>query len=247
MTITITRKHIFTTVISLAVVATVSASVYFFLQYRHSQALLKNPAEAAKTANAEVITAVSRIVDVPAGEDPTVANVTDIEKLRNQPFFARAENGDKVIFFPTSKIAILYRPATGKIIEMSAVSVGGTPEVAGAATTPGPSVPVQPNPTATPAPKPFRVAIYNGTETPRLANNLEKIVLEKLPLATVVLKANAKKTDYANSLVIDLSDVKFTEAKAISSLISGEMTTLPEGEIKPDADILVIIGSNWKP
>jgi len=144
-------------------------------------------------------------------------------------------------------MAILYRPSTGKIIEMSAVSVGGTAEVAGVATTPPASATIQTNPTVTPVPKPFRVAIYNGTETPRLANNMELILKGKLPMATVVLKANAKKTDYAKSLVIDLSDVKFSEAKAISTLINGEMTTLPEGELKPDADILVIIGSDWKP
>lgn len=52
-------------------------------------------------------------------EKPTVATVSDIEKLKDQEFFTKAKNGDKVFIFPKAQKAILYRPSTKKLIEVA--------------------------------------------------------------------------------------------------------------------------------
>jgi hypothetical protein len=55
-------------------------------------------------------------------EQPTLATVSDVKKLPHSSFFQNAANGDKVLVYPVSQKAILYRPATGKIIEVGLVS-----------------------------------------------------------------------------------------------------------------------------
>lgn len=56
-------------------------------------------------------------------EVPTVATITDAEKVSAQPFFKNAMNGDRVIIFANAKKAILYRPSEKKIIDVGAINV----------------------------------------------------------------------------------------------------------------------------
>mgnify|MGYP001571945648 CR=1 FL=1 len=58
-------------------------------------------------------------------EQPTIATVTDPSLLANQPFFANARVGDKVIIYPTAQKAILYNPYMDKLIEVAYFSVTG--------------------------------------------------------------------------------------------------------------------------
>jgi len=59
-----------------------------------------------------------KVVVLPASETPTIATVVNADKLTSQPFFAHAQDGDKVVLFSTQKEAILYRPSTGQIVNM---------------------------------------------------------------------------------------------------------------------------------
>jgi hypothetical protein len=54
-------------------------------------------------------------------ETPIVATVSD-KDLLTDPFFDNAENGDKVLFFVESKLAILFRPSIDKIVAVSPLS-----------------------------------------------------------------------------------------------------------------------------
>lgn len=71
---------------------------------------------------ASVIAAVGKLAALPEGETPTVATITTLEPLKNQPFFKDAEIGDKVLIFNTSKKAILYRPSQNKVITIAPLS-----------------------------------------------------------------------------------------------------------------------------
>jgi len=67
---------------------------------------------------------IGKFMELPADEQPTLATVTDRAKLKGQEFFAKAENGDKLLVYPKAGKAILYRPSTGKIIEATNLTTG---------------------------------------------------------------------------------------------------------------------------
>ncbi|MDB5194326.1 MAG: hypothetical protein JWN50_340 [Parcubacteria group bacterium] len=67
----------------------------------------------------DVVSAVGKLVELPQGETPTVATVTDLAPLAGQDFFKDAAVGDKVLIFGASKKAILYRPNGNKIIQIA--------------------------------------------------------------------------------------------------------------------------------
>jgi hypothetical protein len=83
----------------------------------------------------DLVASIGKFIELPQGETPTLATVTDREKLADQTFFLKAENGDKVLIYSNSGKAILYRPSSKKVIDMTTVNVaqsaGETPGTAG--------------------------------------------------------------------------------------------------------------------
>lgn len=76
-----------------------------------------NPQIAIQKQTDKLIADVGALMTLPKGETPTVANVSDAAKAKEQSnFFANAQNGDKVLMYVKAGQAILYRPSTNKII-----------------------------------------------------------------------------------------------------------------------------------
>ena len=121
------RKFEFPIMLIIAL-ALVGSSGYFFKQYKDSQKqveeLKKDPQQAARAENAKLVEKVSKLVVLPEGEDPTIATVTDLEKLKDQPFFANAKNGDKILIYTTAKKAFLYNPQLSKVVEIAPINIG---------------------------------------------------------------------------------------------------------------------------
>lgn len=213
----------------LAAVVIIAAIVtsYLYVQNERTKKLLANPQEAAKEQSKSIIDKVARIIDVP-NEDPQIATVSDSNKLKNQPFFAKAENGDKVLIYSNTGRAILYRPSTNKIIEVAPINrATGGPNTNGSVT----NVSM----------KDIKVAIYNGSGKAGLAGSTESKLKSKYPEITVVTKENAVKSDYKDNIVVDVKGGKTTQAEAIAGVVGGKVGSIPDGELKPDADILIIV------
>lgn len=65
----------------------------------------------------QIIQDIRKLIDIPEDEKPTVATIIDIKMLQAQnPFYAKAQNGDHLILTPTR--AILYSSQTKKIIDV---------------------------------------------------------------------------------------------------------------------------------
>lgn len=112
---------------ALVLLAVAGSIVVLSTRYQNSQKEVKrlsNPQEAAKLETEILVSRVSKIVELPKGEQPTVATVQDVSKLQNQAFFKNAQNGDKVLIFTEAKRAILFRPSTNKVIEIAPVNIG---------------------------------------------------------------------------------------------------------------------------
>src|SRR5438477_9407585 len=59
---------------------------------------------------------VSKSITLPKDEIPELATITDRNLLPREPFFALAQNGDKVMMYKKHKLAVLFRPTTGQVI-----------------------------------------------------------------------------------------------------------------------------------
>lgn len=83
----------------------------------------------------ELTNKIGALIELPTDETPTVATVTDVTKVQDKPFFTKAQNGDKVLLYAKSGKALLYRPATNKLIEVSTLNLESDTQ----ATTPAPT------------------------------------------------------------------------------------------------------------
>jgi len=215
-------KPIFLIIMAIIFVGALFAGVYFYWQY---QRVIKNPEIITKQETAWILEKVNKLIDLPQDETPTIATILDKDKLKDQDFFKKAENGDKLIVYMNAKKAVLYRPNINKIIEVAPVYTDDTQkaEESGAITA---------NP---------KIVLLNGTTSPGLTNVAETKIKDALPNVEITQKENAKKNDYTKTIVVDLTGSRGGQVKRIAEILGGEVGSLPEGEDKSDADILVIV------
>lgn len=245
----------------IVVILVLSGMIFYFYpqcQYKKAvaiQAVSETASSEERKAQKEVQEikeTVSQFMELPEDEDPILATVTDIEKIKTQPFFANGQNGDKVLIYANNKKAILYRPATKKIIEVSVVSglgnnivsseqvaevqSGNANQSLNKGVDASADTPSENNQASVEVA--VDVAVYNGGNIKGLA----KKIGDKVALISGVIvseKTNAK-GNYEKNLVIDLSNNWGELAQKIAEAIGGEVGALPEGEKKPEADILII-------
>lgn len=209
------------------------AVFYGYSYYNLSQELSElraNPRLLADKEAQQLVIEVGKFMALPTGESPTVATVTDVEKLKKQPLFAKAANGDKLLIYSEAKKAILYRPNEEKVIDVVAVNIGGvatsiTPVVAAATEVIRHSI-----------------ALYNGTKVDGVTSQAESTLKVKFPNIDIVSKENAKSNTYTRTLVIDIKGNQQKVAEQMATTLSGQVGKLPPGELRPQADFLIIVG-----
>lgn len=215
------KNSLFIVILVVVLLVAIGVSYYFYNKYQESQKLLKSPNVSGQQEITQMVARVGKLLELPSGETPTLATVSDINKLKGNPFFAKAKNGYKVLIYDKAKRAILFNPFDNKIVEVSQLSA-----------------PVQQQP------QEYKVALYNGTTTVGLTNTIEKKLKEKITNLTVTSKENATKSTYTKTIVVDLTGKQATSAEAIAKTLNGSVEKLPDGEKKPDnADFLIILGS----
>ena len=193
--------------------------------------LQKDPQAVANEEVAALVAKVGKLVVLPQNEQPVVATVTDVTKLKDQPAFANAQNGDKILIYTNEKKAYLYNPTKNVIVDVIPVNLGQN-----AMTISG----VDAN-------HPLRVALVNGSKNTGVTNTLAtRIADAKIAGVSVVSKATAKTNDYLKTIVIDLSGKWGSQAAQFAQLVGGEVATT-SSETKPtNADLMVIIGADFK-
>lgn len=230
-------------ILAVLLLMAVGSASYFYYQYRNTNSVK----EAKEIEN--LTEEISRTFLLPEGEIPTLATVTDKEKLAGQPFFQKSENGDKVLIYSQSGRAVLYRPSLKKIVDITSVNINpqtaqNTPPAQ--TTTPGsptiPAVPVEAQGGATA--DTLKVALYNGSGKVGATAGMEKELLNFYPKASVIVKETAA-SEYDDTLAVDLTGKNTVLTESLSFAVKGKVASLPEGEQKPTgADVLVIVGKN---
>lgn len=216
------------TIAAFGLVALFAAGVggYFFLQYQNEQVSMKDPQKATEQESKRIVDEVGKMIVLPQNENPQIATVSDVTKLKEQSFFSQAKNGDIVLIYTQAQKAVLYDPAQKKIVEVGPINI------------------TEASPTVNPdTPTKVSVALLNGTSISGLSSTTEKELAATLPTATVVSKGNAAKNTYTKTIVVDISGKQAAGAAQVAKAVKGEIGPLPEGETKPaNAEILVILG-----
>lgn len=96
-------------------------AIYF---YQKASVLQKDPQVAVKQETEALVEKVGKLIILPLGEVPTIATVSDLEKLKGQAFFAKAKVGDKVLIYQKASRAYLYDPVANKILEVAPITLG---------------------------------------------------------------------------------------------------------------------------
>ena len=69
-----------------------------------------------------VLGEVGAIYELPS-EKPTIAQMQNPASLQGQEFYQKAQKGDYVLIYPDSKLAIIYRASTKKLINVDHVEL----------------------------------------------------------------------------------------------------------------------------
>lgn len=216
---------IFTAVCVIAVVSVVSL-IYLYREYEEARNQLQNTASGKTESEIQsLVGTIGKYMELPVSEVPTLATVTDVGKLPSIPFFANAKTGDKVLIYNQAAKAILYRPRSGKVIDVS-VFDSKNPAAVSESTAP------------------ISVELRNGTTVTGITGTFEKKLTEMSPDVVVIAKNNAKQREYTDSLVIAGSAKHSAVAEHLAGTLNMVVSPLPKSEASTAADILIILGKD---
>lgn len=228
------KRKLFLTAVLLIIIGVVGG-VYRLSQENKQlkveiQGLKEDPQKIAKEETAKIVALVGKLVILPEGEEPVLATVTDKEKLKDQPVFAKADNGDKILIYSMAQKAYIYNPTKNIIVDVVPVNMGDTPITI----------------SGTDVNNPLKVVLVNGTKTAGLTNTLEQRIKDKKVLGiSVTAKTTAKSSEYQKTFVIDLTGKWGNQALQLATLVGGEVAT-QSAEDKPAGDLMIIVGSDFK-
>lgn len=113
------------TLIFLIIFAAAIAGSIIYIAKNHPTliGLSENTQEKDKKDLESTIELVSKLMLLPEDEVPRLATITDADLRNGDLFYKNAQNGDKILIYTNAKKAVLYRPATNKIIEIGTVNL----------------------------------------------------------------------------------------------------------------------------
>lgn len=219
---------------------------YAYWQWQRTQELLKDPAKREQEEFKATVKTIGSLIKLPLDETPTLATVSEADRLKNMTFFKEAQNGDKVLMYIKNRKAYLYRPSEKVLVEVATINISDQAGAQGAQQTVLGAM--QQQGTATPAPRApgleraASLTIRNGTTTANLASTTrDRLSSEKYLQITAT--EDAAKRDYAQAVVVVLNEAFEEHGKELAKKYGVTPVILPpEGETVPKTDLLLILG-----
>ncbi|NTV30962.1 LytR C-terminal domain-containing protein [candidate division WWE3 bacterium] len=230
------------TILSIALLASLGAAGFFYMRYQES---IKNNAQ-AEVQDLKVKLATHMVL--PA-EEPTLATVTDKSKLEGQPFFQGAENGDKVFIFTQARRAVLYRPASDRIIDVVPVNISQPVNPANQdGIQQDPKSNEQGSTQGAKTEKKTTVSILNTTDRQGVAAEINQLIAngnvgEVNPVINESYKGNRY---YDQTIVVSMNENSRSVAEKIAKVLGAQIAKLPAEESNPNSDIAVYVGFDRK-
>ena len=87
----------------------------------------------------------------------------------------------------------------------------------------------------------INVVVLNGTNSPGLGKEVSDRLTQNIEGIKILKRDNARKRDYEKTEVIDITGKNKAKAEEIAKYLNADIQIdLPDGEVKPNGDILVI-------
>lgn len=119
-----TRSKIIVVLNILLILSLMTGIVFLYIKYAESHAMVSklSTAEGQQEFNKKELYAIladmRRLVELPSGEEPSIATMVNVDKVKNIEFYNNAQNGDRVVEYSDSKIRYIYRPSNKTIINV---------------------------------------------------------------------------------------------------------------------------------
>lgn len=107
-------------VVAIVFVVVAIAAIFFAGQFFATQSNSKTADDATKD---RILGKVESLYMVPEGT-PTIALVQNKSQLNGQAFYSNVENGDYLVVYDQAKLALIYREAVNKLINVAPIAVG---------------------------------------------------------------------------------------------------------------------------
>ncbi len=197
-----------------ALVVAIASIGFASYQYSETQKLKTTEGQKQVSQNeAKALKAqVSKLIQLPS-ENPTVATISDIKKLKDQPFFNGAKNGDKVLIFTEARKAIIYRESENKIINSGPIAVTSDQNTAKAVSV---------------------IASKNGT----VGDSTTKAAAVQ---GVTVTDGGKASKNYSTTQVVAVDAASADKAQEIANAVGGEVVSgIPSGETAPAGAAIVV-------
>ena len=111
-----------------ALIILVGTGLFTVIKYQESQKEIQRLSDNSTFVTEEefesILDMVGKHIVLPKDESPTIATVSDVDKLKEtQPFFKNAKNGYRVLVYEKAKKAYLYDPVGDKIVDVGTVNL----------------------------------------------------------------------------------------------------------------------------
>lgn len=117
------KKKLVNVLLVLLVLAGFGLSAFLYTQMQTLKNDPKTLQQAQQSKTNAIKDKVAKLISVPADETPILATVDNKEKLKDQPFFKDAQNGDYILMFAQSKKAIIYRESENKLVNVGPIAI----------------------------------------------------------------------------------------------------------------------------
>ena len=112
-----------TLIIFLFVLVVLLGALAGYFYYKSERGMIKFTDSNNEADLSSLIEEVGKVIVLPTDEKPTIATVTDIEKLKGQPFFEKAKEGYRVLIYTNNKKAVLYDPFEKRVVEVGSLNL----------------------------------------------------------------------------------------------------------------------------
>jgi hypothetical protein len=172
-------------------------------------------------------------------EEPKIVPLVNVEILKkDQPFFALAKDGDKLIIY--NKKVILYDPVIDRIVDIAQIRI--SPPISSAplpSNIPAISITI---PKPTEELKKYKISMYLATDSTQTEKKA-KDAIKQLSQFEIAQTGKSKSTNYRNNIVVNLKGAQDDITTKLTKALSATSSSIPKSETAPSSniDFLVII------